>query len=642
MMSYYFSGITDVEAYHNPNEGRIIINDNFRKMISGVTDSVNSISGSTGSTGSTDSTLIDSLSGRSYVKGYTFEKNVGNTITLGAGNGKLLFTNNSNIVSGTSGADFSQIDFSSPFYYYESTIYLSDGTKRYISFDSNTGNTATISNIYLNTNYENPTGSVWTGSTGEHYFIPYFTSDVTGELSLSYGYSTVASGNYSFAGGERTTAQGSSSHAEGYNTLAFGASSHAEGSYTNAHGGGSHAEGSYTNASGNSAHAEGTFTTTYGNFSHAEGSNTVASGASSHAEGQQTIANGSSSHAEGYLTTANGISSHAEGQQTLSSGLSSHAEGSSTIASSNASHAEGYQTTASGLYSHSEGSNTFAIGNVSHSQGSSTVAKGNYSFASGQGFDNSNRVSASGSSAFAHFRITNPYGDLGATADYSAILGGTNHNIDAGANSSIILGGSQNYINSSSAQSAIIGGSNITATTSNTTYVPNLNINVTPQSGSTSDQILVRSTDGSVKTINQPQYVEYRANLTQSSTNAPSATTLGDVTLTGGSWSYLSVGSYLFTKTGAFSAATKVEVGIESAQVYAYTMSNSGFALMSAAVYNDDAIEVRTSYWGAYPNTASGGTSQTVITPGANGSAASDAMYNDILNNTRFFVKIWS
>jgi hypothetical protein len=34
-----FSGITDVEPYHNPNEGRIIINENFKKMISGVTES---------------------------------------------------------------------------------------------------------------------------------------------------------------------------------------------------------------------------------------------------------------------------------------------------------------------------------------------------------------------------------------------------------------------------------------------------------------------------------------------------------------------------------------------------------------------------------------------------------------------------
>ena len=47
---YSFSAITDVEMHHNPNEGRVIINENFRQMISGVTESVNSITGNTGTT----------------------------------------------------------------------------------------------------------------------------------------------------------------------------------------------------------------------------------------------------------------------------------------------------------------------------------------------------------------------------------------------------------------------------------------------------------------------------------------------------------------------------------------------------------------------------------------------------------------
>lgn len=45
----YFSAITDVQSYHNPNEGRVIVNENFRKMISGVTESVNSVTGGTSS-----------------------------------------------------------------------------------------------------------------------------------------------------------------------------------------------------------------------------------------------------------------------------------------------------------------------------------------------------------------------------------------------------------------------------------------------------------------------------------------------------------------------------------------------------------------------------------------------------------------
>lgn len=51
--------------------------------------------------------------------------------------------------------------------------------------------------------------------------------------------------------------------------------------------------------------------------------------------------------------------------------------------------------------------------------------------------------------------------------------------------------------------SIILGGGAITATTDNTAYVPNLNIDTapTPTSGSTGDKILVRSSNGSVKTL---------------------------------------------------------------------------------------------------------------------------------------------
>jgi len=57
----------------------------------------------------------------------------------------------------------------------------------------------------------------------------------------------------------------------------------------------------------------------------------------------------------------------------------------------------------------------------------------------------------------------------------SVIMGGNNHLLTASGRS-VIIGGSDNYMDGAS-RSVILGGSNITGDTSNTVYVPNLNIN---------------------------------------------------------------------------------------------------------------------------------------------------------------------
>jgi hypothetical protein len=72
-----------------------------------------------------------------------------------------------------------------------------------------------------------------------------------------------------------------------------------------------------------------------------------------------------------------------------------------------------------------------------------------------------------------------------------------------GATFSFIMGGRNNLIDRGSQQgSMFIIGSNITANTSynNTTYVNNLNIYDTPQTTGTTQDILVRASDGTVKT----------------------------------------------------------------------------------------------------------------------------------------------
>lgn len=180
--------------------------------------------------------------------------------------------------------------------------------------------------------------------------------------------------------------------------------------------------------------------------------------------------------AEGFNTLASGYASHTEGLLTIASGNTSHAEGRETRAIGNISHAEGYRSTASGDYSHAEGLNTLASGRISHAEGSFTTASGNYSYVSGKGFNNNNQIISSGNTSFGHFEQTSPNGNIGVYGNNSAILGGIDHNINSNANNSAIIGGGDNLINSNTLNSVILGGSGLTATQSNTTYVPQLNV----------------------------------------------------------------------------------------------------------------------------------------------------------------------
>ena len=242
-----------------------------------------------------------------------------------------------------------------------------------------------------------------------------------------------------------------------------------------------------SSATGTTSFAFGIGAQAYGDYSHAEGKSTTAIGENSHAEGQITIASGKNSHAEGYLTTAGGFYSHAEGSGSETTGTASHAEGLNTTASNQGSHAEGGSTTASGLYSHAEGKDT--------------TASGHYSHAGGRGI-NSSQIVASGETSFVHFRVATGGGfgpNHGAYGDYSAILGGNDHNIGYGSTSSGIFAGSDNIINDNVLRSVILGGGNITGTTDDTAYVPYLNVNLIGNDNSLT-QILSRdSSDGTIK-----------------------------------------------------------------------------------------------------------------------------------------------
>jgi len=351
-----------------------------------------------------------------------------------------------------------------------------------------------------------------------------------GDFSHAEGSNTIASGESSHAEGSDTTASGGSSHTEGNDTTASGDFSHAEGEGTNATGQGSHAEGgvgniasglyshveggdgeSFNNATNTASHAEGLNTVASGLASHAEGESTNATQRASHAEGNLTVASGQYSHAEGNDTTASGTASHSEGFETTSSGVNSHAEGSGTNASGANSHSEGILTNSIGGVSHAEGSETSAIGNYSHSEGRGTVtsgssahaegretnangdyshsggywtrAEGRSSHASGEGGSGAylTRIVANGIASFVHFKtfdIGNQ--ELGAYGNYSAILGGIDHNIGTGATSSVIIGGQIGRVNNNIQRSVVLGGNANVATKNDTVYLSKLNMSDIP------------------------------------------------------------------------------------------------------------------------------------------------------------------
>ncbi len=280
----------------------------------------------------------------------------------------------------------------------------------------------------------------------------------------------------------------------------------------------------------------GSNSTASGQHSVAQGYQTIASGFAAHAEGTNTIASGDYSHAEGYgdsggYPTASGLASHAEGRATFASGDYSHAEGGNTQAIGDYSHAEGNFTVASGITSHAGGTSSSVISNYSfiHSFNSNIYANSDYS--SILGGDSNTVINSAYSSIIGgeqntisghtHSFIGGGYNNLIAcdakwnaiiggqnninhasngviiggtnnilgsdplcpsTADNGVVIGGANNFINSTTNNthqSIIIGGFSNRIDSTSGNvdnTVILGGTNITATTGNMVYVPDLTI----------------------------------------------------------------------------------------------------------------------------------------------------------------------
>ena len=188
-------------------------------------------------------------------------------------------------------------------------------------------------------------------------------------------------------------------------------------------------------------------------------------------------------------SVSSGVPSLTFGVSNYATNLASIAFGGFNLSSGDASFAEGAYNEATGDTSHAEGFFTKAHGIGSHAEGGYTLASGDYSHAGGFGVNSGITVVASGNYSFAHYR--NSGKGLGVIAESGAILGGRNHTIQIDANFSAILGGDGGFIDEKSVACAILGGvgnqildnitgsivrggANISATTSNTVYVPNL------------------------------------------------------------------------------------------------------------------------------------------------------------------------
>lgn len=133
-------------------------------------------------------------------------------------------------------------------------------------------------------------------------------------------------------------------------------------------------------------------------------------------------------------------------------------------------------------------------------------------------------------------------------------------------------------------------------------------------------------------------YIEYRATLTQTSTNPPVATVLNSSSLfSSANFIYEDIGIFRFSSSFSFPDVTKVEISIDNVQVLAYPMTNNVFNVISAAYHDTNEIQIRTGKVTYGVISGSG-----ALGAGVSNLAASDLRSDDILSNTRFVIKVWS
>lgn len=193
-----------------------------------------------------------------------------------------------------------------------------------------------------------------------------------------------------------------------------------------------------------------------------------------------TEAYGSYAMVQGFNCSASGTTAVALGFVSEAHGDYSMAIGSNCNAYGEGSFAGGLGTGVGSAFDSNLGKGSFSFGNSgsvsswwsmsvgqSNSLYDSTDSNGGYWM---YAFGSSNTLASDYSFSFGQNN------DINGSSTHTAILGGKDNLIKTGATYSSIMGGSGNTINDDVTHTVILGGNGISATSSNTTYVENLNI----------------------------------------------------------------------------------------------------------------------------------------------------------------------
>jgi hypothetical protein len=135
---------------------------------------------------------------------------------------------------------------------------------------------------------------------------------------------------------------------------------------------------------------------------------------------------------------------------------------------------QGVSNKAYGDNSTAIGSLAYAIEHLTYAHGLYVKADNQYAYVYGAGVSLEKQLVSSGLNSFVHSYMRGTI-ECGAYADYSAILGGSDNNIELGAINSAIIGGRNNTINAAATNSVIIAVSGVTATTKDTLYTGYVN-----------------------------------------------------------------------------------------------------------------------------------------------------------------------
>jgi hypothetical protein len=216
------------------------------------------------------------------------------------------------------------------------------------------------------------------------------------------------------------------------------------------------------------------------------GGNMTVGGINANAKNNQTSAIGENSLSTGNLTAALGTNSSSFGKNNKVYGRTSAIFGSTNNLAGTSSFVFGDTNTLYASQSIVVGSNNTLFGDTSFAGGSSNIINGQTSFVFGQQNTTNNEQGAilggnnnlvqSGStenSTITGGRFNTITGLAPSDPVYdSAIIGGSGNTVN-NAFRSVIIGGEGNTISSGS-RSIVLGGTGITATLSNTVYVPNI------------------------------------------------------------------------------------------------------------------------------------------------------------------------